>query len=66
MATLLKKKPNRSSSKRELVEAILVIARDKNCRVLIRDDNEWKQNKLDEVARLAALLAIKTRTVVKK
>jgi hypothetical protein len=59
MATILAKKPTAKDSEMELIGAILTIARDKNSRVMLLDDNEWKETKLKEIARIASLLNTK-------
>ncbi len=59
MATILAKKPTAKDSELELIDAILTIARDNNERVMLREDNEWKETKLKEIARIASLLNTK-------
>lgn len=59
MATILAKKPTAKDSELELIDAILTIARDNNERVMLRDDNRWKEVKLKEIARIASLLNTK-------
>jgi hypothetical protein len=59
MATILAKKPTAKDSEMELIDAILTISRDKNERVMLREDNEWKETKLKEIARIASLLNTK-------
>jgi hypothetical protein len=61
MTTILNRKPNASDSEEYLIQAVLSISRDKNERVLLKDDNEWKETKLKEIARLASLLNTKIR-----
>ena len=56
MATVLKKKPTKDSSNRELTAAILKLATDKNHRILMDDEIEWLETKLAEIARITRIL----------
>jgi hypothetical protein len=56
MDTVLEKKFTAKDSREDLCSAIIALSSDKNCRLLFSDDNEWKQSKLTEIARLARIL----------
>lgn len=63
MATILPKKYTSKDSLDEIVNAILIIASDKNSRLLLVDEDEWKATKLKEIHRLIKLVKKKLKSV---
>lgn len=63
MGTVLERKLTSKDSSEEILKAIYLLATDKLGRVMLVEDNEWKQTKLDEIARLTRIL--KRKTLVK-
>jgi len=53
MTAILEKKPK---TKKEILEAIIKIAKDKQGRLLKDDHMKWLETKLREISRLAGLL----------
>ena len=61
MGTVLDKKYTKKDSVLDIVKAIEKLAKDKLRRVVMIDDIEWKQTKLNEIARLAKILKNKIK-----
>lgn len=53
MAVVLDKKPE---TEEELLNAIIKVSADKNSRILLTDQCEWLQRKLDEIGKFARKL----------
>lgn len=56
MTVVLDKKYGKADSHEDLVAAILKLASDKNCRLMLEDEDKWKETKLKEIARLTRIL----------
>jgi hypothetical protein len=56
MGVVLDRKYTKEDSREDILGAIIKLASDKLARFMVRDDNEWKQVKLTEIARLAKIL----------
>jgi len=55
MATVLDKKYTNKDSLVDILKAIKTLASDENRRILLTEDVEWKETKLNEIARLSEI-----------
>ena len=56
MAAILSKKYTEEDNDLDILKAVKKLAADKKCRIMLKDDNEWKEKKLKERARLVRIV----------